>query len=141
MDNFEEIKQLGNGAFCVATLVSNKSTGELFCIKQLDLNKTSLTLDEVKNEVNIPKMFYYPNIIKVFDHFVEDNHCNIVMDYAEGGTLHNKIKFQSELTVPFEEIFILHVFSQVASALYECKKKLVIHADVNPNNIFFTKEG
>jgi NIMA (never in mitosis gene a)-related kinase len=77
----------------------------------------------------------------VFDHFVEDNHCNIVMDYAEGGTLHNKIKFQSELSVPFDQSIILNVFSQVASALYECKRQKVIHRDINPSNLFITKEG
>jgi serine/threonine protein kinase len=137
INQYQIIKPLGNGAFGTALLVSEKASGINFCIKQIDFNKYNLTLDEVKKEVDLLMKFQHPNIVKVIDHFADENNFCIVVEYVDGCNLQDKIKSQN---VPFEESFILNVISQLASALYECKRKKVLHRDIKSPNIFFTKE-
>jgi NIMA (never in mitosis gene a)-related kinase len=140
-NQYQIIKSLGGGQFGTALLVSEKSTGINYCMKQIDLIEIDFTVDEVKKEVDLLMKFQHPNIIKVFDHFVDENNFCIVVEYVDGGDLEDKIKSQIEQSIPFEEKFILNVFSQLVSALYECKQKKVLHRDIKPSNIFFTKEG
>jgi calcium-dependent protein kinase len=127
MDQYQKIKKVLQVYYYVVYQASKKSTGELFYLKKIILKKARWTPDQAKKEFDLLKMFDHPNIVKVFDYFVEDIFFYIVEEYLDGGDLGDKIGFQTD---PFEESFILNVFFHVAAALFECKQKKVLHLDI-----------
>jgi NIMA (never in mitosis gene a)-related kinase len=120
MEQYHIIKKLGSGAFGTTYKVSKKSNHDVYCIKEIDFKKTGLTVEQARNEVLLLFQLQHPNIIQLFEHFIEDKYLYIVMEFADGGDLQEKIESQS---VPFEEDFILNIFNQLALTLSECKKK------------------
>jgi NIMA (never in mitosis gene a)-related kinase len=139
METYDIIKKLGSGAYGKTYQVYEKSNKQVYCIKKVDLEHAGLTLDEANKEVILLQQLQHPNIIQIFDHFSDDKFLYIVMEFADGGDLQQKIKSQS--STPFEEDFIINIFAQLAFALFECKKKNIIHRDIKPQNIFLTKKG
>jgi serine/threonine protein kinase len=85
----------------------------------VDFKKANFTLEQARKEVILLFQLQHPNIIQFSEHFVQDKYIYIVMEYADGGDLLEKIKAQY---IPFEEDFIINIFTQLASALSECKK-------------------
>ena len=80
------------------------------------------------------KLRRHPNIIEIYDAFAEgpERLC-LVMEYADGGDLANRIATAHGETgcgLPTSEA--VHVFIQVALALHHCHKHGVLHRDVKP---------
>ncbi len=87
----------------------------------------------LKEARNIAKLSH-PNIVKVIDVFEENGTAYYVMEYAEGGSLADKVKRESYLTEPVATRYIL----QVAEALAYVHAKKMNHLDVKPANIMLT---
>jgi NIMA (never in mitosis gene a)-related kinase len=138
MDQYQLIKNLGSGGFGIASQYSKKSSGEIYCIKQIDLKKGGLTINEAQEEFNLMNKFHHPNIIQSFELLIENKFLYIVIEFIDGGNLKEKIEDRSS---PFKESFVLEVFTQLALALSECRKKKILHCNIKPENIFITKEG
>ena len=64
---------------------------------------------------------------------------NIVMEYADGGDLSNKIKEQKKAGRPFEETTVLDWFTQMCLAIKHVHDRKIIHRDIKGQNIFITK--
>lgn len=47
---------------------------------------------EALNEVHILHALDHPNVTRYFESFVDDGNLNIVMELAEHGTLHDRLK-------------------------------------------------
>jgi NIMA (never in mitosis gene a)-related kinase len=82
----------------------------------------------------------HPNIVKIFEHFIDSQFFCIVIEYIDGNLLSDKIYKHSTKSKLFKESFILNVFAQLTLALYECKMNNIIHCAVKPENILITKE-
>ena len=77
----------------------------------------------------------HPNIVKIFDLGVADDHAHIAMEYLDGGNLRNKIDkgIQTEEAVSY--------LRQIASALSAVHAQGVLHRDLKPGNIMLRKDG
>ncbi len=82
--------------------------------------------------------FHHPNIIGYYDFFVEDEQLNIVLEYASGGDLSQRIKAAKEAAKPFDEELVLFWFAQIASALQSVHSQKILHRDLKTQNIFLT---
>lgn len=92
-------------------------------------------------EAKILERLSHPNIIKFIEVFKSSkpySSVNIVMDYADGGDLQNKIKTQKK---PFSENIILDWFTQICLAIKHIHDKKILHRDLKSGNIFLTKDG
>lgn len=87
----------------------------------------------LKEARNIAKLSH-PNIVKIIDVFEENGTAYYVMEYAEGGSLADKVKRESYLTEPVATRYIL----QVAEALAYVHARKMNHLDVKPANIMLT---
>lgn len=48
-----------------------------------------------ENEISLLKVLVAPTIIRYLEHFIETDSINIIMEYAEGGSLFDKIQEHS----------------------------------------------
>ena len=77
----------------------------------------------------------HPNIVRIYDLGVADNHAHIAMEFIDGGDLRARI----ERGIP--ERAAVQYLRQIASALAAVHDKDVLHRDLKPGNIMLRKDG
>jgi serine/threonine protein kinase len=77
----------------------------------------------------------HPNIVKIYDLGVADDHAHIAMEYLDGGDLRNKI--DSGISTDDAVNFL----RQIASALTAVHALGVLHRDLKPGNIMLRNDG
>ncbi|XP_042021479.1 serine/threonine-protein kinase SAPK1-like isoform X2 [Salvia splendens] len=89
MERYDILKDLGSGNFGVAKLVKDKWSGELFAVKYIERGKK---IDEhVQREIMNHRSLRHPNIIRFKEVLLTPTHLAIVMEYAAGGELFERI--------------------------------------------------
>lgn len=144
LDSYEKIKELGRGAFGVATLYKSKTGGRfnLRVIKQVDLTQLAQTQRETAHkEVGVLRQLFHPHIVGFLDTFLEDVSLYIVMEYADGGELSRQIKQRQEDDDPYKDDEALKIFAQCLQALRFMHNKRIIHRDIKSQNIFLMSSG
>lgn len=69
---------------------------------------------EAMNECTVlTKLRKHPNIVSVLEHFEDDCRLCIIMEYADGGDLAQRIEHQTAMKTPFPEHQVLDWFVQV----------------------------
>ena len=90
------------------------------------------------NEAHAAGSLNHPNIMKIFDAGVEDGTCYIAMEYLPGVTT------LAEHTKPEKLLDIkdaAKIVYRLANALDYAHSKGIVHRDIKPNNILFTRDG
>ncbi len=77
----------------------------------------------------------HPNIVKIYDLGVGDDHAHIAMEYLDGGDLRNKIEHGVGTANAVDYL------RQIASALSAVHRKNVLHRDLKPGNIMLRRDG
>lgn len=77
----------------------------------------------------------HPNIVRIYDLGVADDHAHIAMEYLEGGDL--KAKIETGMAEP-EAVCCLR---QIAGALGAIHETGILHRDLKPGNIMFRSDG
>ena len=142
-ETYTVIKLLGNGAFGKAYLIKSNETQIYYVIKRISLNFFN---DEdgkqVINEGLLLKRIDHPNIIQFkecFKNLKPLPQLNIIMEYANGGDISQKLK--SQIPNHFEENLLIDWLSQLCNALQYIHDKKIIHRDIKPANIFLNNLG
>ncbi|MBR1506427.1 MAG: PASTA domain-containing protein [Eubacterium sp.] len=91
-------------------------------------------IDEAKR---LAKYSDVPNVVTIFDSFIENNTAYIVMEYLEGETLSEKLR--KEKTISCDEA--LNYMIPVLESLEVLHKDDMIHRDIAPDNIFITNDN
>ncbi|RMX69131.1 hypothetical protein DD238_002430 [Peronospora effusa] len=127
---------IGEGNFSIVKECTNRETGERLAVKCI--NKETLDPKERSNlvqEINILQDLCHPNIIKLWDVYDGDGPmCFLVMEYAEGGELFDRIIAKAYYT----EAEAKKVVQVVAKVLHYCHSKGVTHRDLKPENLLYT---
>ncbi|XP_045910734.1 serine/threonine-protein kinase Nek5-like isoform X2 [Micropterus dolomieu] len=142
MNNYEVIRQVGEGAFGKAFLVRDKGGGgDRQCVvKQINLRKMSAREKEAsQKEVTLLSKMKHPNIVTFITSFQESGGLFIVMEYCDGGDLMKKINMQRG--VAFTEEQIVDWFVQICLGLKHIHDRKILHRDIKAQNIFLTSGG
>ncbi|KAF9222561.1 kinase-like protein [Gyrodon lividus] len=134
------------GAFGVVSLVKERTTGQLFAMKQL--RKTDMLRKgqegHVRAERDILKsasLVSSPGgaewIVKLYYSFQDRDNLYLVLEYMGGGDLLNLL---IERDV-FEEDFTRFYVAEMVLAIESCHKHGFIHRDIKPDNFLFDPEG
>ncbi|OBZ68200.1 Serine/threonine-protein kinase CBK1 [Grifola frondosa] len=143
---FVKLKTIGHGAFGVVSLVRERSTGQLFAMKQL--RKTDMLRKgqegHVRAERDILKsasLVSSPGgaewIVRMHYSFQDREHLYLVLEYMGGGDLLNLL---IERDV-FEEDFTRFYIAEMVLAIETCHKHGFIHRDIKPDNFLFDPDG
>jgi calcium-dependent protein kinase len=95
-------------------------------------------VNEVVNEFEILKTLDHPNIVRLFEMYVDEKHFYLISEYCEGGELFDRIKKAKFFS---EEMVAKYMFQIISAVLY-CHNRKVAHRDLKPENILFvTKQN
>ena len=125
---------LGEGKFGLVKLGIHKKTGEKVAIKII--KKQSMALKDfelVKSEIDIMKMCKHSNIVRLLDHFENNEFIFIAMEYLAGGTLANYLEQTPVDQLSEGDAGVITY--QVAKALEYLHQFGIIHRDLKPENI------
>ena len=141
IETYAKIRLLGVGTFGKVYLVESERTGDLFVVKEIDVTKMSEEeLKETLKEAKILEGLNHPNIIKFREVYKTRNGALcIVMEYADGGDLCERIKTAQGNY--FTEPQILNWFTQIALAIKHCHDRKILHRDLKSQNIFMTAKS
>uniref|UniRef100_A0A3Q0R021 non-specific serine/threonine protein kinase n=1 Tax=Amphilophus citrinellus TaxID=61819 RepID=A0A3Q0R021_AMPCI len=131
MNDYEVIRQIGQGAFGKAFLVRDKGGGEnkQCVVKEISLRKMSAREKEAsKKEVTLLSKMKHPNIVTFIRSFQEGGSLYIVMEYCDGGDLMKKINMQRG--VSFTEEQIVDWFVQICLGLKHIHDRKILHRDI-----------
>jgi len=125
---FTYVKDLGSGNFGIARLCSDVKTGEQVAIKYLARGEK---IDEnVKREIVNHRSLRHPNIVQFRKIILTETHLAIVMEYASGGELFDRICDAGR----FSEAEARFFFQQLISGVAYCHSKGVVHRDLKLEN-------
>ena len=97
--------------------------------------------EDFYQEARLLKALAHPHILPILDAGFQDDVPYIIMEYAAGGSLKNRIKQQAGQPFPLDEA--LTILTQIGAALQYAHQqpKAVVHCDLKPDNILFNAQG
>ncbi|KAG8932846.1 hypothetical protein FRC03_000163 [Tulasnella sp. 419] len=143
---FRTLKTIGHGAFGVVSLVKEKSSGELYAMKQM--RKTDMLRKgqegHVRAERDVLKSAALATstksaewIVRLIYSFQDRDNLYLVLEYMGGGDLLNLL-IEKDI---FEEPFTRFYIAEMILAIEQCHKQGFIHRDIKPDNFLFDPQG
>lgn len=170
MLKYEQIRVLGQGGFGKAILArkknANKNKEEKVVIKEVQIFSLKPRDREIAfQEAKLLSTLKHPFIVSYIESFQERGNLYIVMEYADGGDLSQKVaqlrekrssanhnqrynhspylyknkNSNSDNFMTEEEV--LHYFIQISLALKYIHDRKILHRDLKTQNIFLMKDG
>eukprot|EP01065_Artemidia_motanka_P018368 TRINITY_DN21682_c0_g1_i1.p1 TRINITY_DN21682_c0_g1~~TRINITY_DN21682_c0_g1_i1.p1 ORF type:complete len:531 (+),score=204.59 TRINITY_DN21682_c0_g1_i1:195-1787(+) len=142
MERFTKIRNIGRGNMGACYLMRNNEDQRYYVIKQIDLAKMSKKeRQQALNEARVLSALKHPNIINYVDSFLakRTDHLCIVMEYAEGGDIAQRIKSCRGRHMREEHILDWHI--QTCLATNAIHQKHILHRDIKTQNVFLTSQG
>ncbi|CAH8391275.1 unnamed protein product [Eruca vesicaria subsp. sativa] len=123
-DRYDFVRDIGSGNFGVARLMTDRVTKELVAVKYIERGDK---IDEnVQREIINHRSLRHPNIVRFKEVILTPSHLAIVMEYASGGELYDRICNAGRFSEDEARFF----FQQLISGVNYC------HAMVPSCNLF-----
>ncbi|XP_076956170.1 serine/threonine-protein kinase SRK2I-like [Bidens hawaiensis] len=127
-DRYDLVRDIGSGNFGVARLMRDKQTKELVAVKYIERGQR---IDEnVQREIINHRSLRHPNIVRFRELILTPTHLAIVMEYASGGELFERICNAGR----FNEDEARFFFQQLISGVGYCHSMQVCHRDLKLEN-------
>ncbi|CAK8542158.1 unnamed protein product [Lathyrus sativus] len=132
MQKYELGRLLGQGTFAKVYHARNLITGVSVAIKVVDKEKILKVgmVDQIKREISAMKLVRHPNVVELYEVMATKTKIFIIMEYAKGGELFNKVA-KGKLKVDVARAY----FQQLMSAVDYCHSRGVCHRDLKPENL------
>jgi serine/threonine protein kinase len=129
LHDYHLVSDIGAGANGSVFLCVSSRDQEHYAIK---VGNEKATLQELEALQSI----WHPNIIYIYETFVERGCTFIVLEYCPGGTLADVLMHGP---MPRNQLFLIAL--QLVNALRTCHGAKIAHGDIKPQNIFMNKSG
>ena len=133
------LRTISSGGASSVYLTENDSAAERIVLKVLKQVPDEIdgehVFDRFIQEYELIAGIQHPNIVRIFDLGIADDHAFIAMEYFSAGDLKSRI--QSGL----KPGRILEYLRQITDALGVIHEVEVLHRDLKPGNIMFREDG
>ncbi len=134
------LKKLGTSSHSSVYLAEREKTGAKMVLKVLrqipDVNDESIAaFDRFLQEYEMIAEIDHPNIVKIYDLGVADDHAHIAMEYLDAGDLRQRINEKIRAPVA------VNYLREVASALARIHSVGILHRDLKPGNIMLRRDN
>ena len=133
-NHYKEIVVLGSGTYGTVKkvcLIKNPST--IRAMKIISKENIIKGVDHSKliDEIKILKKLDHPNIMKIYEFFVDNKNFYIISDFCDQGDLLGKL----EKLGTMNEIVVKFLMEQIFNAIAYLHSKKVLHGDIKLENI------
>lgn len=126
--------ELGSGNFSQVKMGIHALVKEKVAIKIIDKTKLDQKTQRLlSREITSMEKLHHPNIIRLYEVVETLAKMHIVMEYAGGGELFNKISNDGKLAEPEAK----HIMAQVVAGVTHMHKYHIIHRDLKAENVFY----
>jgi NIMA (never in mitosis gene a)-related kinase len=144
LKEFELLNKIGEGAYSQVFKVLRKSDQTVYALKKVYMTKLKpKEKGNALNEIRILASVSHPNVISYKEAFFDnDSECLcIVMEYADGGDLYQRILEYKKKGASMSENFLWHILIKLSRALKVLHEMKIMHRDLKSANVFLTKDG
>lgn len=144
LKDYEILEKIGDGAYSIVYKVKRLSDKLTYALKKVRISQ--LKEKEKRNSLNEIRFLAsikHKNIISYKEAFFDENSQSLclVMEYADGGDLLERIKLYQKKGSYMSESFVWNLLIQLAKGL-KCLHDLnIVHRDLKSANVFLTSEG
>ena len=131
---YKEILDLGAGTYgTVKKVVLIKNPSTVRAMKIIPKENIIKGVDQAKliDEIKILKKLDHPNIMKIFECFVDEKNFYIISDFCDQGDLLGKLEKLGNMN----EIVVKFLMEQIFNAVAYLHSKNVLHGDIKLENI------
>ena len=126
---------IGKGAFGEVWKVSHKMTGKIYVIKVMNKSdfKEQKLMEQINREIEIMYKLNHPHVMRLINHFEDDEKFYLIMPYASKGQLYSLLRRQ----VRFDQRTAAQYMREVLEAvryIHSFSPK-IIHRDIKPENL------
>ena len=144
LKDFEILGKIGEGAYSTVFKVRRKSDNEIYALKKVVMRKLKTKeKNNALNEIRILASINHPNVISYKQAFfdAESETLCIIMEYADGGDLYQRILDSKKKSITMSESFLWHILIKLCRSLKALHDLSIMHRDIKSANVFLTKEG
>ncbi|CAM8955677.1 unnamed protein product [Rhodiola kirilowii] len=130
---YEIGRTIGEGSFAKVKFARDVETGEFVAIKVIDKEKAlkHKITDLIEKEITTMKLIKHPNVIRLLEVLASRTKIFIVLEYASGGDLFDKIANEGRL----KEDEARRFFQQLMHAIDYIHSRGVCHRDLKLENV------
>lgn len=138
VNGYEVLDVLGKGGMGKVFRVQNMLSSRIEAMKVIrpELEADSGFADRFLREIVLHARLDHPNIVRFYTAFRAENHICMIMECAEGTSLHDRLR-----SGPIEPAEAIQYIDQVLSALAYAHRVGVVHRDIKPANIILSPDG
>ena len=137
LDIYEPKEPLGEGGYGQVYLVVHRKMKLLRALKMIPVNSNE-SGEKSEEEIEKLKKFDHPNIVKLFEYFIDNDKYLLITEYCRGGDLFRVIKKKKK----FSELSAVYIMFQIFRALIYCHNTIhLAHRDIKPENIVIFKKN
>jgi calcium-dependent protein kinase len=131
--SYRIIKRIGSGTFAKVYQVMHIPTKQMRAMKVVKVDTVNYQDDNqiFLKEIELLSIMDHPNIIKIYEYFIDDVYYYIITEFARGGELYDQICNISN----YSEHDAAIVMKQILGAINYSHSKNIIHRDLKPENI------
>ena len=138
-EDFEFLERAGRGASSVVFKARRKADGKVYCVKEIDMSAVVPEEEEqALREVQLLASFEHPYVIRYYDSFLDDEILHIVMEWAEHGTLNDRLKTPGNNALAEAQVWKWSL--QIIVGLNHMHERKVLHRDLKSANVFITSK-
>ena len=131
---YKELLTLGSGTYGTVKkvcLIKNESIIRAMKIIPKENIMEGVDSSKLVDEISILKKLDHPNIMKIFECFIDKDNFYIISDFCDQGDLLGKLEKLGKMN----EIVVKFIMDQVFNAVSYLHSKKVLHGDIKLENI------
>ncbi|PWA26089.1 hypothetical protein CTI12_AA628300 [Artemisia annua] len=135
-------KLLGRGTFGTVYEATNRETGSLCAMKEVDVipddSKSSECIRQLEQEIKVLRNLEHPNIVQYLGSEVVDNRFCIYLEYVHPGSINKYIRDHCEAVT---ESVVRNFTRHILSGLAYLHSKKTVHRDIKGANLLVDSSG